>query len=117
MDLRVLKGKDPAGYQAEAILKDPSLLQINKRRPKTLRQLPSQVKKSEDGFFRDDPNMVHIFRRNKRQEEARLAGEERKRVESGDLEKKQSELDEAKTRLAKRAAKNRAKRKKSRNKD
>lgn len=115
LDLSVLEGKDPAGYKAEAIIKDriekalhPDTAVDWERRPHTqgVQQNPGSVAASDSGQF-------HAYRKNRRHELDRVEAMDRAReieTEQGEFERMRAEktaVEEAKT------AKRRAKRKKA----
>lgn len=115
LDLSVLEGKDPAGYKAEAIIKDriekalhPDTAVDWERRPHTqgVQQNPGSVAASDSGQF-------HAYRKNRRHELDRVEAMDRAReieTEQGEFERIRAEkaaVEEAKT------AKRRAKRKKA----
>ena len=106
LDLSVLKGNDPAGYEAEKARflpdADPER-QHPAFKPRSLDDPPCYI---------DDPDKVHVYRRNPKWEALRLAELERQRIEqfkeTGEMEARQIVLQ----RMATRTTHNRIKRQK-----
>ena len=119
LDMSVLEGKDPDGRLAELSQKDPTayLAATSTTSQNNLYLKRKRRYESVDDCYIDDPDQVHIYRKNPKWESLRLAELERQRHEEEEQEKWKKERVETLQRMENKKNKNKAKRLKKKTND
>lgn len=112
LDMSVLEGKDPDGRLAELSQKDPTAYLAA---TSTISQTNLYLKRkrryeSVDDCYIDDPDQVHIYRKNPKWEALRLAELERQKHEEEEQERWKGERVDILQRMENKRNKNKARR-------